>query len=131
MLAALAVQVALGVFSIDIDSLEPGPLAKFLSFDDARAVAHLHHKMFWVVVGLILVHLTAIAVYAARGRNLVGPMITGRGPLPQGVRPPRPAPFWRALALALAAFALAWVVAHGLSPGLTPAPTSPIPDFGG
>ena len=129
MLAALAVQVSLGLFAIDIDSLQPGPLAKFLSFDNARAVAHIHHLVFWGIVGLIALHLAAIGFYAVRGRNLIGPMLTGRGDIPPGAAAPRFAPIWRAVVLALAAFALAWFVAHGLS--MTPAPKSPIPDFGG
>ncbi|MGH7024307.1 MAG: cytochrome b/b6 domain-containing protein, partial [Caulobacteraceae bacterium] len=82
MLAALAVQVGLGLFSIDEDGFEAGPLAKFVSFNDARAIAHFHHLWFWVVVGLIVLHLAAIAVYATRGRNLTGAMITGRAALP-------------------------------------------------
>jgi hypothetical protein len=124
MLAVLVIQVALGLFSIDIDSLQPGPLARFLSFDDARAVAHVHHLVFWVVVGLIALHLVAIAIYAARGRNLTTPMLSGRAEIAEGVAPPRAAPLWRAIVIALAAFALAWFVGHGLR--LTPAPASPI-----
>ncbi|HEY1880662.1 MAG TPA: cytochrome b/b6 domain-containing protein [Caulobacteraceae bacterium] len=124
MLAALCLQVSLGLFSIDVDSLQPGPLARFLSFDDARAVAHVHHFVFWVVVALIALHLAAIAVYAARGRNLVAPMLSGRGEIPEGASAPRPAPLWRAIVIALAAVALAWFVGHGLR--VTPAPASPI-----
>jgi len=114
MLAALAVQVGLGLFSIDEDSLEPGPLSGLLSFDDARAVAHLHHLMFWVVVGLIALHITAIAVYARRGRNLTGPMVTGLARLPPGARAPIMAPAWRAVLAAAVAAGLVWFIAHGL-----------------
>jgi cytochrome b len=124
MFAALALQVSLGLFSIDIDCLQPGPLARFLSFDDARAVAHIHHLAFWVIVGLIALHLAAIAVYAARGRNLVAPMLSGRGEIPEGTTAPRTAPLWRTIVIALAAFALAWFVGHGLR--WTSPPPSPI-----
>lgn len=114
MFAALAVQVCLGLFSIDEDSLEPGPLAGYISFDAARAVARVHHLCFWVVAGLIAAHLAAIAYYAARGRNLTAPMITGRAALPPGAPPPVMAPAWRGFVAAAVAAALAWFVAHGL-----------------
>ncbi len=88
MLSVLAVQIGLGLFSVDEDEVEAGPLAKFIDFDTGRAIAHLHHKVFWVLVALICLHLLAILVYALRRRNLVGPMITGAAPLPPGAAPP-------------------------------------------
>jgi cytochrome b len=114
MLAALATQVGLGLFSIDEDSLEPGPLARLASFDTARAIAHLHHLMFWVVIALVALHLSVIAFYAARGRNLTHAMIVGRAPLPPGAQAPRLVPAWRAILVAAVAAAVAWFVAHGL-----------------
>lgn len=114
MLAALALQVGLGLFSVDEDGFEPGPLSRFLSFDASRAVAKLHHLTFWLLLALIALHLGAIAFHAARGRNLIGPMITGRAALVPGADAPRPVPAWRTLAAALAAAALAWFVARGL-----------------
>ena len=114
MLAVLATQVGLGLFSIDEDSLEPGPLSHFVSFDTGRAIAHLHHRLFWGLVGLIALHLAAIAVYALRGRDLVRPMITGSAPAGEGTPAPPHAPLWRAVPAALAAAAVAWFVAHGL-----------------
>jgi len=114
MLAALAAQVGLGLFSIDEDSLEPGPLARLVSFDDARAIAHVHHLMFWAVIALVALHLGAIAFYAMRGRHLTRAMIVGRAALPPGARAPRLVPAWRAILVAAAAAAVAWFAAHGL-----------------
>jgi cytochrome b len=114
MLLALATQVGLGLFSVDEDEIYEGPLSRFVDFDTGRAIAHWHHKVFWVLVALIGVHLIAIVVYALKRRNLVGPMITGVGLLAPGVQAPPLAPAWRMAAAALVAFALAWVVAHGL-----------------
>jgi hypothetical protein len=52
----------------------------------------------------------AILVYAARRRNLVGPMITGSGSAPQGSAPMQPAPAWRAaLALLVSAAVAFWL----------------------
>lgn len=112
MLTVLAAQIILGLFSVDEDSLEAGPLSKFVSFDTGRAIAHAHHIVFWVLLGLIILHLAAIAVYALRGRNLVWPMVTGI----VGVGPSLPPPVsssWRALATAAAAAGATWIIAHG------------------
>jgi cytochrome b len=114
MLTVLAAQVGLGLFSIDEDSLEPGPLSHLVSFDTGRAIAHLHHRLFWVLAALIALHLAAIVVYAIRRRNLVGPMITGRAETPPDEAPPPLAPPWLILPVAGMAAALAWFVAHGL-----------------
>jgi cytochrome b len=115
MLTALAVQVGLGLFSVDEDEVEAGPLSKFVDFDTGRAIAHWHHKVFWVLVALIALHLGAIVVYAVRRKNLVGPMITGVARLAPGAAAPVPAPAWRMLAAAAVALALAWFVARGLT----------------
>jgi cytochrome b len=114
MLLVLAGQVGLGLFSIDEDSIEAGPLSKFVSFDTSTAIAHLHAKLFWVLVGLIGLHVVAIAVYALRRRNLLGPMITGLAPLADDVEARPLAPAWRAVAVAALAAGVAWFVAHGL-----------------
>lgn len=114
MLAVLAGQVGLGLFSVDEDSLEGGPLSNFVSFDTGRAIAHLHHRLFWVLVALIALHLAAIAVYAVRRTNLVRPMITGVATLAPGVMAPPLAKAWRILPAAAVAFGTAWFVAHGL-----------------
>lgn len=114
MLAMLAVQITLGLFSVDEDGLEAGPLSRFLSFDASRAVARLHHLGFLVLLALIGLHLMAIAVYAVRRRNLTGAMITGRGRLGPDAAPLRFVPARRAFLAAVAAAAIAAFVAHGL-----------------
>jgi cytochrome b len=114
MLVVLAAQVGLGLFSLDEDSVEAGPLSKFLSFDTSRAMAHLHSKLFLVLAGLIGLHLAAVAIYALRRTNLVAPMITGVAPLAEGAEPPRFAARWRVAPAAALAAGVAWFVAHGL-----------------
>ena len=114
MLAVLAAQVGLGLFSVDEDSVEAGPLSKFASFDTSWAIAHLHAQLFWVVLGLIGLHIAAIAVYAVRRRNLVAPMITGIGRLGDDAEAPPLAPSWRIVPAALVAAGVAWFAAHGL-----------------
>ncbi|MDX2276636.1 MAG: cytochrome b/b6 domain-containing protein [Hyphomonadaceae bacterium] len=96
MILALAVQVGLGLFAVDVDGLESGPFAVFMSFDAGRAAAELHEWTFNAFVLLIALHLCAIAFYAVvQKKNLVGPMITGRQM--SEVAAPRLAPHWRAL----------------------------------
>ena len=114
LLAVMAAQVTLGLFSIDENSIEAGPLADRISFDTARALAHLHHQLFWVLLGLIGLHLGAILIYALRGKRLVPPMINGVAQVDPGMKAPPLAPFWRAIPVAFLGAATAWFVAHGL-----------------
>ncbi|MEO0410785.1 MAG: cytochrome b/b6 domain-containing protein [Pseudomonadota bacterium] len=79
MLAAVTFQVSTGLFAIDVDGLESGPLARFISFDTGRDIADLHELSFNVILGLIILHLTALAYYAlALTTDLVSAMITGK-----------------------------------------------------
>lgn len=97
MLLALVGQVILGLFSVDEDGFESGPLAKYVSFDAGRAAAGAHEIVFNILLGLIVLHLLAIGWYAVRKRNLIGPMITGRGLIAEGAAAPMMAPVWRLL----------------------------------
>jgi cytochrome b len=115
MLAALAAQIGLGLFAVDEDGLESGPLSYLVSFDTGRWAAGLHHKIFWVIVALIALHIGAILFYlVARRRNLVAPMVTGRSREIAAEQAPAMAPWWRALVVILAAALAAWFVSRGL-----------------
>jgi cytochrome b len=80
MLLTLIVQVGTGLFSVDIDGLESGPLSYLVSFDQGRVAAKVHHLSFTVIQVLVVLHVLAIAYYRLRGRRLIMPMITGRDP---------------------------------------------------
>jgi cytochrome b len=83
LLGLLLAETVLGLFSVDVDGIESGPLASWISFDAGRACAHWHHLMFNALLWLIGLHLAAIAFYAVYKReNLVGPMLTGRKAIP-------------------------------------------------
>jgi cytochrome b len=113
LLVALAAQIGLGLFAVDEDGLESGPLSYLVTFDTARSAAAIHHRAFWVLVALIALHLAAILFYLlARRRNLIAAMITGRGD-GRGIEP-RMARWWVAGLAAVAATAAAWFVAWGL-----------------
>lgn len=78
MLLALLVQVGTGVFAVDVDGIESGPLSYLVSFDQGRVAAEVHHIAFTVIQVLVALHVLAIVYYRIRGRHLIGPMITGR-----------------------------------------------------
>ncbi|AMO72831.1 hypothetical protein AZE99_14110 [Sphingorhabdus sp. M41] len=81
LLLALTTQVTTGLFSVDVDGLESGPLAVLVSFDTGRQFAEFHEFNFNLLAGLIGLHITAIAVYRFVLREkLVRPMITGSRP---------------------------------------------------
>ncbi|MGZ8370462.1 MAG: cytochrome b/b6 domain-containing protein [Caulobacteraceae bacterium] len=109
LLAALIAQVGMGLFAIDEEGFESGPLARFVSFDTARAVAGAHEWGFRIILALSVLHIAAIAWYALKGKNLIGPMITGRKRLALDMPEPARAKAWAYVAgvvLAAAVFAL-------------------------
>lgn len=81
LLLALATQVTTGLFSVDVDGLESGPLAVLVSFDTGRQFAEIHEFNFNLLAALIGLHIVAIAIYHFVVKDrLVRPMITGRRP---------------------------------------------------
>jgi cytochrome b len=78
LLALVATQVALGLFAVDIDGLESGPLSHLVSFETGRLCAEIHEIVFKVLMVMVIVHIVAIAFYLLFKRdNLITPMITG------------------------------------------------------
>ncbi len=79
MLAALGVHVIAGLFAVDVDGIDSGPLSRLVSFELGRFSAEIHETTFNVLLSLIVLHLVAIAFYYFVLRaNLVSAMITGR-----------------------------------------------------
>ena len=114
MLLALAVQIGTGLFAVDIDGIESGPLSSRVSFDQGRTAAEVHEISFTVLQALVVLHLLAIAWYRIRGRRLIVPMVTGRDPqLPAGSAGVTGGGFVRAVAALTAALALGWWVSLG------------------
>jgi cytochrome b len=79
------------------DIADVGPFTEISPASVADAIAALH-AMFWdALLGAIALHLLTIFVYAAaKGQNLLLPMITGTKFLPTNVPPPRIASLTRA-----------------------------------
>ena len=113
LLGLLLVQVGTGLFNADEDGLVEGPLAASVSFDTAEAAHDLHELTFDILLILIGLHIAAVLFYRLfLGKELVGPMVSGRAPLEPGVEPMRPGRGWVALACLIAALALTrWIIA--------------------
>ena len=113
-LAVLIAQVVTGLFAVDVDAIEAGPLSDRVDFDTGRLFAKWHHWSFWALEALVVLHVAAVAFYLVHKRaNLVGPMITGRQAFSQDPKLAF-APLWRAALAAGVAGATAWFAAKGL-----------------
>lgn len=105
MLLLLATQIGLGLFVSDEDGLNTGPLSHFVDYDSARTLAHRHETLFYILLGVIALHVAAILYYLLVKRdNLITPMVTGYRAAPESGEAMIGAPLWRFLvAAALAA----------------------------
>jgi cytochrome b len=111
--AAVAIQVGLGLVSQDPDGLYLGPLARLVSSDASDQARDFHEVWFYVVLGLIVLHVAAIVYYrVVRGKRLIKPMVTGKAAVDAESEPMRPGKWWVALICLAIAFAVSrWVVA--------------------
>jgi cytochrome b len=112
-LVTLIAQVVTGLFAVDIDAFEAGPLSDRVDFDTGRLFAKWHHWSFETLQVLVVLHLVAVAFYLFYKRaNLIGPMITGRSRVASDPGLSF-APLWRAAAVTAFAAAFAWLVSRG------------------
>ena len=115
MLVIISVQVGTGLLAVDVDGIESGPLSYLVDFDQGRTAAAIHEVSFNILLGLMGLHVLAIAFYlVVRRRNLVGPMITGHDrSLGTTSHTLRRGKGW-ALVISIAiAFLVAWWIANG------------------
>lgn len=115
MIAVIGFMVVAGLFSVDVDGFESGPLADYVSFDQGRTAAGLHETVFNAILALVALHALAVAFYLVwKRQNLVHPMITGR----RKARPGEDAAELRwSPVLALVGIALAVAIAWAVSTG--------------
>jgi len=113
LMALLLFQTATGLLAGDQDGLNEGPLARFVSVEASDALRELHEEAFNVLLALVALHVAAILFYrVALGKNLLGPMITGRGKLDPGAEPMRPGKWWIALICLVIGIAITrWIIA--------------------
>lgn len=104
-------QIVLGLFAVDVDGLESGPLSLYVSFDTGRAMAEAHEVVFNVLMALVAVHVLAILYYlVVRRQNLARAMVTGRRVFDAPVEPLRPASLLRLVIGIVLSVALTWAV---------------------
>lgn len=112
-LATLIFQTVSGLFAVDIDAFEGGPLSDKVSFELGREIAEWHETSFTVLQILVVLHVAAVLFYLVYKRsNLIGPMFTGKR---RFERDPGLtfAPLWRTVVVALVAAGFAWWASKG------------------
>ncbi len=117
LLALLLVQGTSGLFADDL-ILNRGPLARRVEEAWSSFATSIHLRIFWVVLGCAVLHVLAVLAYRLlAGRNLVGPMLTGRMRAPPGTPTPRQGSHGLAVALLGGATALVWWISTLRPPG--------------
>lgn len=105
MFGAVGAQAVMGLFTTD-DIFTDGPLVRHASRDTVSTLSSLHRQFYWVVIGLICVHLLAHVVYALLRNPTPLGMFTGRKPY---AGPPLQRHlWWRAVITAAAAAGGMW-----------------------
>jgi cytochrome b len=111
MLLDLLVQVGTGLCANDDGDME-GPLAKYVGKARSDFLSAVHGWNFYVLLGLIVLHVLAVIAYATIKRHdLVRPMVTGKKRLPAAMRAPRMASPLLALLVLVVIAAGVWVLA--------------------
>ena len=107
LLLAVAVQVCTGLFATD-DIFNEGPLHRYASAEFASSATWVHHRLHWLILGAVGIHLAAHAVYGLALRDPTPlAMITGR----KAVQAPDTMHFWLRAAGTLAlAIGVVWLV---------------------
>lgn len=116
LLLVTTIQVGTGLFAVDIDGIDSGPLSDRVEFDTGRLFAEVHETAFLVLQILIIVHLCAIVFYIlVKRENLVSAMISGYRRLTPSDRPqPVFATGWRMVIGILIAGATVYAFSRGL-----------------
>ncbi|MCL9999297.1 MAG: cytochrome b/b6 domain-containing protein [Erythrobacter sp.] len=116
LLGAMLLQVSLGLFAGDPFDGTTGPLNALVGVGLADIITEVHETFFWVIAGLIALHLVAICFYAVKGDDLLSPMVGGSRPPAEGAVGIGPVPWVRGLLACCLAAGLALWVAYGAPP---------------
>jgi cytochrome b len=115
-LVLLGTQVSLGLFAVDLDGLESGPLSHLVSFDAGRRLARAHRLTSTVLLCMALLHVSAVLFYWIYKRdNLIEAMLRGDRRAPEGWEAEASfVPMWRtAPGILLALACLFWLASSG------------------
>ena len=111
LLGFILLQIGLGLFAVDVDGFDGGPLSDFVSYDTGRLCAEIHEISFGILMTLIVVHIAAIAYYKlVRKQNLVPAMIHGKAHISQS-EAIKATPWLRVLVGAAVAALIVWIIA--------------------
>jgi cytochrome b len=79
LLGLLLLQIVLGLFAVDVDGIESGPLSLYVSFGTGRACAEWHEVVFNALLALVALHILAVLYYRViKKQNLIGAMLSGK-----------------------------------------------------
>ena len=88
LLTLMMLQVLLGLFAVDVDGIESGPLSTYVSFELGRTCARWHHQVFDILTWFIVLHVAAVLFYLLfKRQNLIATMIHGRRRYPAAAVP--------------------------------------------
>ena len=111
LLSLLSAQIVLGLFAVDVDGIESGPLSSHVSFATGRLCAKLHHQVFNVLLVLIAVHVAAVLFYVfVKKQNLIAAMFHGKRVYSEDLPPVVNASKVRLIVGAIVVAALTWFV---------------------
>lgn len=117
LLGVMLAQVSSGLFAGDPYDGATGPLNALVSVATAEALTEWHEWFYWVVLGMVALHLSAITFYAvAKQNDLVSPMLSGRKIVKGAVEENDAAPWLRFVIAASLAAGFALWVAYGAPP---------------
>lgn len=114
LLGLLTVQIVTGLFAVDLDGLESGPLSYLVDFDQGRIAAQIHEISFNVLLAVSAIHVLAILFYlVVRRRNLITRMILGYENAAGESQAMIRAPWWRLVLAMAGALAVTYAVSTG------------------
>lgn len=111
LLTALTVVLS-GLFAVDTDGLESGPLSDMVDFDQGRMAAELHGYAFDALQILVVLHLVAIAWYTVVKREgMIAAMLHGTRTAKGDMAAMKPAGLWAlVIGLLLGGAVAAWLI---------------------
>jgi cytochrome b len=113
LLALLATQIVLGLFAVDVDGIESGPLSTYVSFEAGRVAARWHDRLFDALTWLVGLHVAAVLFYVlVKKENLLGAMVHGKRVFSRAHEPLQPVSRVRFVVGVVLAAALTWMVAR-------------------
>ena len=109
LLAVLLAQVGSGLISDD-EIASAGPLVRFVSSATTQLATNYHKNIGkWIILGLVVLHIAAIAFYLWRKQNLIKPMLHGNKQVPMLVAESTDTAGTRVMALAIFGICAAFV----------------------